>query len=139
MKPGRKGIGISCLILSILVNAQSSLYIKCKTRLNIKKERKRGTSLVVQWLRICLPIQGHGFDPYSRKIPHAKGQLSPCPTTTEPTCCNYGSPCALEPGLCNKRNHNNEMSTPCNQRVPAPLTKTRESPHTAMKTQRSQK
>ena len=25
--------------------------------------------------------RGHGFDPWSRKIPHATGQLSPCATT----------------------------------------------------------
>ena len=27
--------------------------------------------------------RGHGFDPWSRKIPSASGQLSPCATTTE--------------------------------------------------------
>ena len=27
---------------------------------------------------------GHRFDPWSGKIPHATGQLSPCATTTEP-------------------------------------------------------
>ena len=27
---------------------------------------------------------GHGFDPWSRKIPHAAEQLSLCATTTEP-------------------------------------------------------
>ena len=43
-----------------------------------------GTSLVVQWLRIHLPMQGHGFDPRSGKIPYASEQLSPCATTTEP-------------------------------------------------------
>ena len=26
----------------------------------------------------------HGFEPWSRKIPHAAGQLSPCATATEP-------------------------------------------------------
>ena len=41
-------------------------------------------SLVAQWLRIHLPMQGHGFEPWSRKIPHAAEQLSPCATTTEP-------------------------------------------------------
>ena len=30
------------------------------------------TSLVVQWLRIHLPMQGHRFDPWSRKIPHVR-------------------------------------------------------------------
>ena len=29
---------------------------------------------------------GHKFDSWSRKIPRAKGQLSPCATATEPTC-----------------------------------------------------
>ena len=27
---------------------------------------------------------GHGFDPWSGKIPHAAEQLSPCATATEP-------------------------------------------------------
>lgn len=30
------------------------------------------------------PMQGHGFNPWSEKIPHAVGQVSPCTTTTEP-------------------------------------------------------
>ncbi|KAJ8779396.1 hypothetical protein J1605_012685 [Eschrichtius robustus] len=29
-------------------------------------------------------FRGHGFEPWSRKIPHAAEQLSPCTTTTEP-------------------------------------------------------
>ena len=28
--------------------------------------------------------RGHGFEPWSGKIPHAMKQLSPCITTTEP-------------------------------------------------------
>ena len=40
-------------------------------------------SLVVQWLRIHLPMQGSGFEPWSGKNPHAAEQLSPCATTTE--------------------------------------------------------
>ena len=32
---------------------------------------------------------GYWFDPWSGKIPYAVEQLSPCPTTTEPTCCSY--------------------------------------------------
>ena len=42
------------------------------------------TALAVQWLRMHLPMQGQGFDPWSGKIPHAAGQLSPCATNTEP-------------------------------------------------------
>ena len=34
------------------------------------------TSLVVQWLRIHLPMWGHGFYPRSRKMPHAMKQLN---------------------------------------------------------------
>ena len=36
-----------------------------------------GASLVAQWLRICLPMQGHGFEPWSGKIPHAAERLGP--------------------------------------------------------------
>ena len=34
------------------------------------------------------PARGHGFDPFSGKIPHAAGHLNPCATSSEPTCCN---------------------------------------------------
>lgn len=40
-------------------------------------------SLVAQWMRIQLPVQGTRFSPLSRKTPHAVGQISPCTTTTE--------------------------------------------------------
>ena len=39
---------------------------------------------VAQWLRITCQCRGHGFKPWSGKIPHATEQLSPCATTTEP-------------------------------------------------------
>ena len=42
-----------------------------------------GTSLVVQWLRICLPIWGHGFNLWYRKIPQVVVQLSPGTTSRE--------------------------------------------------------
>ena len=29
------------------------------------KQKYTGTSLVVQWFRICLPTEGRGFDPWS--------------------------------------------------------------------------
>ena len=41
-------------------------------------------SLVVQRLRICLAVQGHQFDPWSRKIPHDAGQLTLYITSIEP-------------------------------------------------------
>ena len=39
-----------------------------------------GTSLVES----ACQCRGHRFNPWSRKIPHATEQLSPCTTTTEP-------------------------------------------------------
>lgn len=42
------------------------------------------TSLLAQSLRICLPMQGHRFDPWFGKIPRAAGQLSRCARTAEP-------------------------------------------------------
>ena len=70
-------------------------------------------------MRICLPMQGHGFEPWSGKIPHAAEQLSPGTTTTEPA--------HLEPVLCNKRGRNNERPTHCDEEWP-PLATTREKP-----------
>ena len=40
-------------------------------------------SLVAQWLRTCLPLQGTRFKPWSGKNPHATEQRSLCATTTE--------------------------------------------------------
>lgn len=50
--------------------------------------RYLGWSLVVQWLGIFLSLQGHGFEPWSGKIPYAAGQLSLCATTTELASCS---------------------------------------------------
>ena len=60
------------------------LYIEVVYSFSLKEV---GTSLVVQWLRIRLrthlPMQGN--------MP--TGKLSPCATTTEPTCSSEGSEC----------------------------------------------
>ena len=42
-----------------------------------------GASFGVQWLRITCQCRGHQFDPWSRKVPHAIGRLSPWATATE--------------------------------------------------------
>ena len=42
-----------------------------------------GTSLVLQWLRIRLPMQGTWVQALVREDPNATEQLSPCATTTE--------------------------------------------------------
>ena len=58
----------------------------------------------------------HGFDPWSRKIPHAPvPQLfSLCSRTWE---LQLLSPCTLGPVLCNKRTHWNEKPVPHSERV----------------------
>ena len=40
------------------------------------------------WESAC-QHRGHGFEPWSRKIPHATEQIGPRATTTEPVCHNY--------------------------------------------------
>ena len=57
-------------------------------------------SIVGQCLRILLPMQGHGFDPWSRKIPRATRQLSPWATAAGLMC--------LDPELCTRRSHSNK-------------------------------
>ena len=51
----------------------------------IKKNKTSGTSLVVQCSDLSCNIGNTGSVP-SGKIPHPAEQLSPCTTTTEPTC-----------------------------------------------------
>ena len=81
------------------------------------------------WESAC-QCRGHGFEPWSGKIPHAAKQLGPWATTTEPV--------RLEPVFCNKRGCDSERPMHRDEEWP-PLAATRESPHTETKTQRSQK
>ena len=81
------------------------------------------------WESAC-QCRGHGFEPWSGKIPHAAEQLSPWATITEPV--------RLEPVLHNKRGRNNEKPAHRDEEWP-PLAATRESPRTETKTQHSHK
>ena len=65
-----------------------------------------GTSLVVQWLRIHLPVQGT----WARSL---IWEGSTCCGVTEPACHSYRA-CVSEPLLCSKRHHRNEKPTHCN-------------------------
>ena len=80
------------------------------------------------WESAC-QCRGHGFEPWSGKIPHAAEQLSLCATTTEPA--------RLEPVLHSKRDRDGERPAHCDEEWP-PLAATRESPRTETKTQHSQ-
>ena len=80
----------------------------------------RGTSLVAQWLRICLPMQG-------TRVRSLVREDTTCRRATKPMCHNYWAcalepmshnywahvpqllkPMCLEPVLHNKRSHRNE-------------------------------
>ena len=60
----------------------------------------RRTSPVVQWLRICLPMQGTGVQALVQE---------------DPTCHGATKPVHLEPMLHNKRSHWNEKPVHCNE------------------------
>ena len=47
-------------------------------------KKNQGISLVAQWLRIRLPMQGMQVRALVREDPTCRGELSPCATTTEP-------------------------------------------------------
>ena len=87
----------------------STMCLALQIQLRIKLTRE--TSLVVQWLRIHLPMQGIR----SGMIAHVAEQLSLCTTTTEPASRNDWAwmlqllmPAYLKPMFCNKRSHQNE-------------------------------
>ena len=101
------------------------------------------------WESAC-QCRGHGFEPWSRKIPHAAEQLGPCTittepvlwspraTTTEPVCHNHWSPCALSP--CSTTREATAMRGPRSAMKSGPCSPQLEkSLHAATKTQHSQK
>ena len=61
------------------------------------------------WESAC-QCRGHGFEPWSGKIPHAAEQLGPWATITEPA--------RLEPVLHNKRGHDSERPAHCDEEWP---------------------
>ena len=85
------------------------------------------TSLVVQWLGICLPVQGWKLSHWPGKIPWAAGHLSPCATTTEAH--TLESPRTITRGASTRRSPHTTTGE-----QPSP-TSTRDSPCAAPKTQ----
>ena len=79
------------------------------------------------WGSAC-QCRGHGFKPWSGRIPHAAEQLGPWATATEPA--------RLEPVLRNKRGRDGERPAHRDEEWP-PLAATREGPSTETETQRS--
>ena len=66
-----------------------------------------GTSLVVQWLRVCLQRQGTGVQSLVREDPTCLGSTACVPQLLNPS--------GLKPLFCNKRSHNNEKPTHSNE------------------------
>ena len=66
--------------------------------ISAKTKRPPGTSLVVQWLGVCLPLQGTWVQGQVRKIPRTMRQLGLCAPTAE-------AHASLEPEFRNKRRH----------------------------------
>ena len=81
------------------------------------------------WESAC-QCRGHGFEPWSGKIPRATEQLRLCATTADPA--------RLEPVLRNERGCHGERPAHCDEEWP-PLATTGESPLTETKTHHSQK
>ena len=94
------------------------------------KSNSWGTSLVVQWLRIHLPVQGTW-------VPSLVEEDPACFSATKPVCRNCWAS-ALECVLCNKRSHRSEKLSHRSKEC-LPLTAAGQGPCRAMKTQRSQK
>ena len=91
--------------------------------ISLKCQWTSGASLVVQWLRLCLSMQG-------TPVWSLVWKDITCCRATKPMCHNCWAH-ALEPALCNKSYHN-EKPMHHNQEQPPHVT--RESPHVAMKT-----
>ena len=87
-------------------------------------------SLVAQWLRICLPMQGTRVRALVWEDPTCRGAAGPIGTATEPA--------RLEPVLRNKRGRDSERPAHRDEEGP-PLAATGESPRTETKTQHSHK
>ena len=89
-----------------------------------------GQKLVSVWknLNEIFSQTNMGSTPGSRKVPHAAEQLS--------LYAKLLSPQALEPELCNKRNHWNQKPVHLHEPL---LVATGESPHAAVTTQSNQK
>ena len=67
------------------------VWLSCTANM-LPEIKKFWVFLVVQWLRISLPLQGTCIWSLVWKVPHAVEQPRPCATPTEPLCCSYGNP-----------------------------------------------
>ena len=110
----------------------------CTDSRAIKNEAFWGTSLVVQWIGICLPMQGTWVRSLVWENSTCLGATKQVRHNSWAYLLQLLKPACQEPLLYNVRSHHNETPTHCNEEQPL-LSTTRESPCTAVKTQWSQK
>ena len=90
-----------------------------------------GASLVAQWLRICLLMQG-------TRVRALVWEDPTCCGANRPVSHNYSRPARVEPVLRNKRGRDSERPAHRDEEWPL-LATTRESPRTETKTQHGYK
>ena len=102
------------------------------TQVSINRQLEEEEDVGLPWWRSgwesACQCRGHGFKPWSGRIPHAAEQLGPWATIAKPA--------RLGPVLRNKRGRNSERPAHRDEGWPL-LATTRESPHTETKTQHS--
>ena len=127
-------------------NWEAYIFWKNKPNFQLKKYGQEmslhlkwcpGTSLVAQWLRIRLPMQGTLVRSLLGEDPTCHGATKPVHHNYWPHAPELLKPARLEPVVRNKRSHHNEKPVHHNEEWP-PLAATRESPRTATKTQHGQ-
>ena len=59
---------------TIITDMQIKTIMRYHMLSRLIKKIEPWTSLMAQWLRICLPIRRHRFNPWSEKIPYISGQ-----------------------------------------------------------------
>ena len=113
-------LSLFLLLLSKLQALRSSDFQRTKGRNFRQHKTLQRTSLVAQWLRICLPMQGTQVRALVWENPTCRGATKPVTHNywawaLKPASHNYWAhmpqllkPTRLEPALCNKRSHHSE-------------------------------
>ena len=96
------------------------MYVKVKESLEVEQEEVHRASLVAQWLRIRLPMQGTRVRAPAQEDPTCRG-------ATKPVCHNYWacapqllSPCATTTEACAPRARAPQQEKPLQQEAHAP-------------------
>ena len=134
-KHGGAGAPCSWPLLPYALRSTVIISLNCKT--DTITITPRGLKIIkpgLPWWRSgwesACQRRGHGFEPWSGRIPHAAEQLGPWATITEPA--------RLEPVLRNKRGRDSKRPAHRDEEW-SPLATAGESPRTETKTQHSHK